>query len=318
MGTSSKVQKPDRFTPLLADIRSGLDDHWTFYEECIDSVLFAAANKQDTTAWLEQMQQLVEGIHKVQFSHEGVLFLLRDMGIHPSKQQSWGGGEGDRLGMYPSPPLSPSGGFPEPALPFIDGMTPISLLPHSTMSSLLPHRPLRPHVPAIAGFAAPRVPKPHTQQQQPQQQQQSATLWDSVLPFDFSSPRQPGLTFPKDLRAYHYPPEQVIMTEDYVPPPLNPLRTCSSNPIFFVDPVLREGVAELFGYTVQSRDGSRNDNANTRQARHRLSYGPCDDDMVIWRKRLEGGVYDGGNEVNANGFVTDTWPQWTSRFDLDL
>ncbi|KAF2625246.1 hypothetical protein BU25DRAFT_412696 [Macroventuria anomochaeta] len=106
------------------------------------------------------------------------------------------------------------------------------------------------------------------------------------------------------------------MTDNYVPPPPNPLRKSSSNPVFFADPALREGVAELFGYTVQSRDKNRNGSGNTWQMRQKLPYDPNDDDLMAWRKRLEDGADNGGDEVKANGHVSDTWPLWNSRFDL--
>lgn len=50
MGATTKSHRPDRFTLLLAEIQSGLGDFWTFYEECVDGILNAAANQQDTTA----------------------------------------------------------------------------------------------------------------------------------------------------------------------------------------------------------------------------------------------------------------------------
>jgi hypothetical protein len=45
MGASTQPQRLDCFTPLLAEIRSGPGDYWTFYEECIDGVLDAAAKQ---------------------------------------------------------------------------------------------------------------------------------------------------------------------------------------------------------------------------------------------------------------------------------
>ena len=63
--TSSQASKPDRFTPFLADIRLGLGSHWILYEECIEGILEAAAQRQDTTAWFEQLQRLVSGNDQV-------------------------------------------------------------------------------------------------------------------------------------------------------------------------------------------------------------------------------------------------------------
>lgn len=97
----------NRFTPLLADIRSILGDNFTFYEEAIAGLLDAAANQQDVTAWLEQMQQLVAGNEKLALTHEGILFLLKDMGVCLPAEGSRGEGEGYTFGMYRSPLLSP-------------------------------------------------------------------------------------------------------------------------------------------------------------------------------------------------------------------
>lgn len=64
MGAPKRFQRPDRFNPLLAQIRGGLSDYWTFHEECLDGILGAATRQRDSTAWFEQMQQLAEGNDK--------------------------------------------------------------------------------------------------------------------------------------------------------------------------------------------------------------------------------------------------------------
>jgi hypothetical protein len=105
--TPNKASKPDRFTALLTVIRRGLGSQWDLYAECIERILEAAAHKQDTTAWFEQMQRLVGGNDQVHVSHEGMLFLLRDMGIRPSEQQSQieGARHGSKnLSLHLSPP----------------------------------------------------------------------------------------------------------------------------------------------------------------------------------------------------------------------
>lgn len=316
VGASMRTRKPDRFTPLLVEIRSGLGDYWTFYEECIDGVLDAAARQQDATAWLEQMQQLVEGVDKVQFSHEGILFLLRDMGIRAPIRQSWGEGEGATLGMYLSPPLSPRE-EPSKTIPSsIDNMPFLPVRPPSTMSSLPPLRPLRPNMPAIAPWPRARAPTPRTQHEK--RQQRPVILRDNVLPFDFSASVLPGLTFPKDFRAYHCPRDEIILTENYVPPLPNPLRKTSNNPVFFSNPALMANVAELFGYTGQSKDNGQHDGSTTWQAPPALPYDPHHDDLMVWKKRSKGSTNDERKEVKVNGADTDTWPPWNSRLDLEM
>tara|TARA_R110002003_G_scaffold46_10_gene3798 strand:- start:2087 stop:2401 length:315 start_codon:yes stop_codon:yes gene_type:complete len=66
------------FDPLLQDIRTCLGENYAFYQECIVAITSAAARHDDMSAWLEQMQQVVEGVEAVGFSHAGVLFLLHE------------------------------------------------------------------------------------------------------------------------------------------------------------------------------------------------------------------------------------------------
>ncbi|KAF1358391.1 hypothetical protein EJ07DRAFT_156988 [Lizonia empirigonia] len=299
LGSRLKPKEPCRFTPLLADIQRELGESWTFYKECIDEVLSAAANQQDTTAWVEQMQQLVHGNSTVTFSHEGILFLLRDMGIQLPRQQSWS--EGEKL----EAPSTHNDNVTAPPI-------------HScTMVSQIPNRHIAPHA------STPRLGQQPANLHGPRQ---------GVLPFDFSTTTQPRLTLPKDLKAFHYPPEQIVMTEGYVHPPPNPLRKDSKNPnpIFFADPVFKEDVAGYFGYSVQGK--ASNGSGNTWQPRSRsigfhtfmrqtLPYQPSDDDLIIWKKKSEGSEdHQAGNgEVKrVDWTVSDTWPPWNQRLDLDL
>jgi hypothetical protein len=277
------------------------------------------------------MQQLVEGVDKVRFSHEGVLFLLRDMGIHAPTQQDWGEGEGATLGMYHSPPLSPPRKSSKMAPPPTEdnennNMVPVSVGPPSSMNPLLLLQPLRPNTPSIAAWPPPRAPTPRTHQQQQnqqhrqqsqqqQRQKQLAILRDNVLSFDFSASVLPGLTFPEDFRAYHCPRDEIIMTETYVPPPPNPLRKGSHDPVFFSSPTLKANIDELFGCTVQRKDNGQQHGHSTWQAPPALPYDPEDDDLVAWKKRSEGQIDDEYNEVKV-GF--DTWPAWNPRFDLEM
>jgi hypothetical protein len=79
--------------PLLQDIRTCLRENYAFYQECIVAITGAAACHDDTSAWFEQMQQMVEGVEAVGFSHAGVLFLLQEK-IR---------GEGELFGIVLSP-----------------------------------------------------------------------------------------------------------------------------------------------------------------------------------------------------------------------
>ncbi|UPX17072.1 uncharacterized protein EKO05_0007448 [Ascochyta rabiei] len=319
LGSRPKLLKPDYFAPFLADIQGKLGESWVFYEECMDGILDAAASQQDTIAWLEQMQQLVDGYDTVTFSHEGVLFLLGGMGIQLPKQRNWGEGEKHHVGIRSSPPLLPVELSAAPHSPRVDNMATLPLRPHNTMASLLPHRSLQPTLPSHT---------PHTQQEQQRQAPSFLDRTQRVLPFDFSASTQPVLTLPKDLKAFYYPPEQIILTENHVPPPPNPLRKHSSNPVFFTDPPLREDVAELFGHAVRGENSNSRNVSQMRSStiafytikRQTLPYHPSDDDMLVWMKRLGSGEDDqaGGGEVKQADWVGSTWPTWNLRFDLEL
>ncbi|KAJ4988191.1 hypothetical protein SVAN01_06287 [Stagonosporopsis vannaccii] len=299
-----RTAKPDRFTPLLAVIRNGLGDHWTFYEECIQGILEGATKQQDTTAWTEQMEKLVHGIKDVQISHEGIVFLLQDLGVHPPKRQGWSDTDED-TGKLTSPTLSP----PQHHMgPIPSCKANIILLPSSpTMTSLLTLRSLRPTTPAIAEWPAPTPrPQPH----------QPRVLRDGVLPFDFSACILPALTFPKNLRAYHYPPETITMNvRDVLPPPL-PLRESSKDPVFYSDAVLRAEVAKSFGCASRSADNGQIGGDSVWQRDQRLPYEAGDDGLVAWRMQEEYGTQ--GESDKAKADKTGTWPPWNFRIDLEL
>jgi hypothetical protein len=93
------------------------------------------------------------------------------------------------------------------------------------------------------------------------------------------------------------------------------LRNGSTNPIFFTDTALKEGVTELFAWTVRSRTSRRSGNKDTWRAHQELPYDPDDDDLVVWKRQS----YCGKNEVKANGQVSNTWPPWDFHpLDFDL
>ncbi|KAJ4318936.1 hypothetical protein N0V94_004166 [Neodidymelliopsis sp. IMI 364377] len=315
-GAKVKPRTPDRFTPILVDIRSKLGDDWTFYKECIDGIVDAATNQHDTTAWLEQMHQLVEGNDRVASSHSGILFLLQDMGIEVEGRHKWSEGGDGVVGTYPSPSLSALESSTENSARN-DNVAFFQVQPHN-MISPLPHRPYQPGTTFTA-------PAPHP----PQQQQHG--LIDSkfqVLPYDFrfaNASELPALTFPKDLRAFHYPPEQVIMTEDYVPPAPDPLKKGSKDPVFFQDPNLKGNVVKHFTLTHQEckNDGSVDVRSKTSIHQMRdpaLSYGPEHDDLRVYKEQSEGIKEDSVGDLRRTKHVFrgDFWPPWNVRFDLEL
>ena len=185
------------------------------------------------------------------------------------------------------------------------------------MSSSLPLRPFQPIAPASTNWAAPLTP-PYCAQQHQILLQQHTIIQETVLPSHFSAPRKPGLTLPKDLRAFHSPPEQIIVTKNHVFPRQKPLRTHSTNPVFYTDPTLKGAVVEFFSYSIQTKDNIRNDNGNNWQAHHKLPYDPKDNDQVAWRQRSAQDAEDSSREMKVNSSISDTWPPWNSRFDLDL
>ncbi|XPS77798.1 hypothetical protein M3J09_009825 [Ascochyta lentis] len=305
LSSGSRLLHCDHFAPLLADIQIKLGESWVFYEECMAGILNAAAEQRDVIAWLEQMQQLVHGNDTVTFSHEGVLFLLGDMGIQLPKQRNWGEGERYFVGKHPSPPLLPPTSPTEPQSPRINNLATLSPLPYHAMTTLLPLRPLRPDTPFFE--SAPLSSSSHAQQRQ--------------------APNNLDRT-QKDLRAFHCPPEQITMTANHAPPSPNPLRRQSSNPIFFTDPALREDIAELFGHTVRGTDSSNGDVLQTRSSvvgfhivvRQTLPYHANEDDVLVWKKRLDGGEENqaSDSEVKTADWGVGAWPPWNFRFDLEM
>lgn len=73
------TRKVSNFDPVLIDIRKKLGANWVYYEECLEAIINASARHEDTSAWFEQMQKIIQGVNGVQIGHEGVLFLLREL-----------------------------------------------------------------------------------------------------------------------------------------------------------------------------------------------------------------------------------------------
>ncbi|KAH6639739.1 hypothetical protein C7974DRAFT_137794 [Boeremia exigua] len=256
------------------------------------------------------MQHLVEGTEKVQISHEGILFLLRDMGIHPPRQQSWVESECTR--KYYSPCFSLPKEYVQTPHSSVTNAVTHPARSFSTMTSLPSHQPPRPETPAIADWPTSRLPKPRTPTPHAHQPQ---VFRDGVLPLDFSAPKQPGLTFPKNFRTYHCPPDQITTTQAPAP---NPLRKTSSDPVFFSDPALRKDVAESFGHAVQSKN-DKQPAGGVKKTERRLPYKVNDDDLVAWNTGSDTGADDREEKVKASSdFVTNTWPPWNLRFDLEV
>ncbi|KAF1849703.1 uncharacterized protein K460DRAFT_349865 [Cucurbitaria berberidis CBS 394.84] len=109
LASKAKGTKLTNFDALLHDIRSKLGPDWEFYLEFLDGAIRATARGQDVSAWFEQVEQLVEGREDVAFSHQGVLFLLAEMGV---KVRS----EAPSTNSMPPPPL-PAPLVPLPLLP---------------------------------------------------------------------------------------------------------------------------------------------------------------------------------------------------------
>jgi hypothetical protein len=79
---SSSTRKAKKLSTIdipLQDIRKKLGLNYALYEESLKGIISAIARQEDTSAWLEQLQQLVNGVEEVRFSHQGVLFLLEEM-----------------------------------------------------------------------------------------------------------------------------------------------------------------------------------------------------------------------------------------------
>lgn len=249
------------FDPLLKDIRSKLGSNWTFYQECLDAIVQTASHNQDTIAWLEQMNQLVQGKENMPCSHEGVLFLLSEKGIVLSGQPRVG-----EVKVSTQATSIPSRGF----------------LPPLYASSPLPCVVLAPSLP----FAATPV---STMRKQPK------VLSDhmNTTPFDFTSltPLSFATSSPRSTR--HFTVLDTTQTPIAIPAGLD----SSANPVFFTDPNFQRDVEKFFGVVRQCYDRSQ---AERLPLGHHdgaglvLAYVADEDDLHCWRKRL-----DMGSEVRA-------------------
>ena len=351
--TSSQASKPDRFTPFLADIRLGLGSHWILYEECIEGILEAAAQRQDTTAWFEQLQRLVSGNDQVQYSHEGVLFLLSDMGVRPSKQKRQV--EGERHGRkHLSLPLSPpQANFIESALSstadkdFSHALSAsnISFNPMSGQSfnsrrgqSFVPEqgqssiskqdqtsnsrqgqtfssRQDQTNLPVLAQWPAPTS----SARMQQESRNKVLKLRTKGLPFDFSARGiLPELTYPRDLEAFFNPPDDIMLDPDRWVPRVYPFVTRSNKNVFFEDPMMKVKVAHMFGYSVRWREGIP-DGPDERYIReiNRLPYEPEEDDLASWAAKLEGSTEGKDEQMKPGDHITQ-WPLWKKHYGMDL
>jgi hypothetical protein len=65
--------------PLLLVIREELGLDWCFYKEFLNCVRKATLKGEDTSIWVHHIEPLVQR-STLQFAHQGVLFLFREMG----------------------------------------------------------------------------------------------------------------------------------------------------------------------------------------------------------------------------------------------
>jgi hypothetical protein len=66
--------------PLFLVIRKELGLDWCFYKEFLDCVRTATLKGEDTSIWVHHIEPLVQE-PTLQFAHQGVLFLFREMGV---------------------------------------------------------------------------------------------------------------------------------------------------------------------------------------------------------------------------------------------
>jgi hypothetical protein len=70
--------KTTNFGPLLQVRREDLGADWGFYKEFLEGAQAAIARGEGISAWVEQIEPLVQEPPARQFAHQGVLFLLRE------------------------------------------------------------------------------------------------------------------------------------------------------------------------------------------------------------------------------------------------
>lgn len=315
---SHKTRDMDRFTPLLTDIRIGLGDRWVYYEECIDNILETAARQEDTTAWFEQMQHIVKDIDSVHFSHQGVLFLLRDMGVRSTQPRRSGERDGHERKYSSRRPSLLLRSLPRATYISITNMGSFQGMQPPDLRSPPLLRSLQSNIVHNANPSARHTSMIGSQQQRQLRREQPHILREGVSPFDFNAPIQPGLTFPENFRAFHHPPEQTSTEKNCARTPSSPLKPGSSDPIFFSDPAVRGEIAELFGYTLKSKGGTVTGGGEgiVQKPSQRLPYNPQDDDLAVWKSVAD--TSTNTDEEKTSSTSNDAWPPWNARVDLEL
>ncbi|KAF2127205.1 hypothetical protein P153DRAFT_61422 [Dothidotthia symphoricarpi CBS 119687] len=256
--TKVKSKKPSNLGPLLQDIRTKLGSNWTFYQECLDSIVGAAAREQDTIAWLEQMQQVVEGREDLVCSHEGVLFLLSEMGIALPRQQGFVGVEA----IAQATSSQPQDGYTLSSASLVDIMAP------SPLSRALSTPP--------PSFTTVKI----------RTQPQNLPERMRITPFDFNPPTPPpSATFsPRNTANFAFQGAAPFTA-------CTPIRLASNvDPIFFTDPDFQRDIQKFFG--VASRSNGK-PQVMRKPVRHQDEtelvphYSANEDDLNVWMRRFE-------------------------------
>jgi hypothetical protein len=66
--------------PLLLVIREELGLDWCFYKEFLECLRTATLKGEDTSIWVHHIEPLIQE-PTLQFAHQGVLFLFREVGV---------------------------------------------------------------------------------------------------------------------------------------------------------------------------------------------------------------------------------------------
>ncbi|KAH7357629.1 hypothetical protein BKA66DRAFT_574267 [Pyrenochaeta sp. MPI-SDFR-AT-0127] len=270
-----KGSKLANFEPLLQDIREKLGPDWEFYQEFLEGAVTAATREQDISAWVEQGEQLVKGREDVDYSHQGVLYLLQET----------------RMKVKPRSEVPLHNDMPPPPVPQRTPAPP----------------PVLQRIPALPSkhFSPPRTP---VSKMQPR----ANNVEHTPLPYSDFNPYLPLTPASTTLQPQPISPHIALFAPPRInkkaPSPLQN----RENPVFFTDPTFKQDVQNFFGNTYYSNDTYHdNDTSQQTTSYHDynaliLPYKANQDDLKVWKEGV-------GNDKGVENDYAKGEPEYGQR-----
>ncbi|CAN9191217.1 unnamed protein product [Alternaria alternata] len=288
--------------PLLLVIREELGLDWCFYKEFLNCVRTATLKGEDTSVWVHHIEPLVQK-PTLQFAHQGVLFLFREMGAALRSKSP------PCTNMVSPSPL-PSGQPPLPASPtsdvqrnFTGGHAPIASPPSavntrpppssSPANQLQRYRALdqapvaslcfdRRGPPASSPTSISRPPAPPM----------------ASFSFDYSKPLK---QLPVSANFSLPSADSVAFSGEKRRITVEPLKSAYSGGfVLHQDPAFRQDVQEFFGHKYPV---GKSETKYYSQKDVPPVYKAADDDLAVWR--ADGAAGNVGNDSGGEGCVED-------------